>query len=111
MFPCYRTNIDYFYGYENENVKNWLVRFQNFLIVKGFEPHGCEAARIFPFFLRGVAQTWYYSLPDKVRHNFFDLEKAFIFRFLSYSMNTDFVYASRTGVKTTRYFRAFTRLN
>ena len=84
MFTYYRTNIDYFYGYDNENVKTWLIRFQNFLIVKGFEPHGCEAARIFPFFLRGVAQTWYYSLADDVRDNFFDLEKAFIFRFLSY---------------------------
>ena len=84
MFPYYRTNIDYFYDYENENVKNWLIRFQNFLIVKGFKPHGCEVARIFPFFLRGVAQTWYYSLADDVRDNFLDLEKAFIFRFLSY---------------------------
>ena len=87
MFPYYRTNLDYFYGYENENVKNWLIRFQNF--------HGCEAARIFPFFLRGVAQTWYYSLADDVRDNFFDLEKAFIFDFCR--MNTDFVYAKNWG--------------
>ena len=84
MFTYYRTNIDYFYGYENENVKKWLIRFQNVLIVIGIEPHGCEAARIFAFFLRGLAQTFYYSLPDKVRDNVLDLEKVFNSRFLSY---------------------------
>ena len=83
-FRAHCSRVEYFHGYETENVRHWLIRLQNFLIVEGVELRSFKAARVLQFFLRGYAQEWYYSLSDDIRDNFSALEKALLSRFLSY---------------------------
>ena len=83
MFRSRCRRVSRLRGYETENVLQWLICFQIFLIVEGIEPCNYEAARILPLFLHGSVETFFYSLPDDIRNNFLDTEKALHSRFLS----------------------------
>ena len=76
-----KAKLEPFSGYENQDVKQWLLKFKNRLALR-YKKHDSKAAAAdLSFHLSGAAETWYYSLDPSIRDDFNKVEEAFLEHF------------------------------
>ena len=76
-----KAKLEPFSGYENQDVKQWLLKFKNRLALR-YKKHDSKAAAAdLSFHLSGAVETWYYSLDPSIQDDFSKVEEAFLERF------------------------------
>lgn len=73
------AGIEPFSGDSSVNATEWMDRFENFVIFKGFKEQRRTAA--LSLLLRGGAQRWLATLPGDTKNSFILLKEAFLQRF------------------------------
>ena len=76
-----KAKLESFQGYETQDVKRWLMKFESRLALRHKKSDSQVKAADLAFHLAGPAETWYYNLDDDVRKDYAAVRAALLKRY------------------------------
>ena len=74
-------DLSQFYGLESEDITRWLAKLETFLTLIHIDRDNGAASALRGLHLAGIAETWYYTLPEAERTDFWRLKGALLAKF------------------------------